>query len=272
MIDTPPQPSCALSYLLRCFRSISSPRLRMCGVILCPRADRGRRGSHRPCPGRGPGDRPGLALRSIGIESSVPFSSLWSLRLAPSCSIPIGIPRSLDVERALRPPFLCPCVCVRSLPRRAAPWSLLRLPPARTSLCLAPRRSLAGPAARSLVDLRSLPLLRVCARYCSCRLQSTSSAFHCIPLRSTSIIASITSRFRSPAVCFERCSALAPFAPTPSAYAAILAPPPIFPLFHPHIFSFFWLSSFFFRERCSTRGISLALQAAKLYPRFPAYL
>ena len=38
--------------------------------------------------------------RSIGIESRVPFSSLWSLRLAPSWSSPNGTPAaSVRTER-----------------------------------------------------------------------------------------------------------------------------------------------------------------------------
>jgi len=86
-----------------CF-SISSPRVRMCGVrSYSPTSSRTSALSYAlsrqmPCGVSSVGSG-----RSIGIESSVGFSNLWSLRLAPSWSSPIGTPAPSEQTERFAP-------------------------------------------------------------------------------------------------------------------------------------------------------------------------
>ena len=155
----------------------------------------------RCCRSLGPGTGPAGARRSawgrsIGIESSVPFSSLWSLRLAPSCASPIGTPAASRENRALRPLL---ALSVGFGPVFGPPSGALVIAPSAASHDQSiPTTSSYSkqPLAPDLVEHTGLlPLLKAPVRR---ELEEQTpvafSAFHCIPVRSTSKIASIASR------------------------------------------------------------------------------
>src|SRR4051812_27525633 len=137
---------------------------------------------------------PGLG-RSIAIESSVSFISRWSLRLAPSCASPTGTPAP-----SLRPERFAPFGSVggigprlgaakRRLGHRAVSGQPLPVDPDRLVVLQQALTPDLGEHAGTLALLK--------ARWAELdeQIPVASSAFHCIPVLSTSKIASIASRF-----------------------------------------------------------------------------
>ena len=184
---------------LCCLRSISSPRARMCGVY--SRASRSSltTGKSYALSRQRPW---GSALvgfgRSIGIESSLSFSSLWSLgsrrrerarsgphvpRREASASPPLG-PVS-GIGASLRPPQRC--FGHRAVGRQPGPVD--------TDLLVVVEQPLAPDLVK---DTGLLPLLKTPVRSGGVSHPVKLSAFHCIPVRGPSKIASITWRLGRP--------------------------------------------------------------------------
>ena len=95
--------------------------------------------------------------RSTGIESSVPFSSLWSLRFAPSWSSPTGTPAASVRTERFAPPWPGQWDSGRSWGLPAELWSSPRRLRGTTSRCPPPRRTPTGPDAISRGRPRPAP-------------------------------------------------------------------------------------------------------------------